>query len=97
MNLHRLSDEARRRLALVVGAALMTATAMSAGVLGAFGRESGAGTALAIALACSFPVLAGTVTISPAAGHRLVRIGLAAFAVVALLSVALTHAVSPGA
>ena len=76
---------------MVVGTLLMVTAATSAGVLSAFGRDTVAGTAWAIALASSFPVLAGAVTISPRAGHRLLRIGLAAGAVVALLTLALSR------
>ena len=79
-------------MAMVVATLLMGAAAVSAGVLSAVGSETVAGTVWAIALASSFPVLAGTVTISPRAGHRLLRIGLAASAVVALLALALSQA-----
>ena len=70
----------------------MTSAATSAGLLSALGRQSVAGTAWAIALASSFPVLAGAVATSPRAGHRFLRIALAAGAVVTLLTLALSRA-----
>jgi hypothetical protein len=97
MNLHRLSDDSRRRLSVLVLVALMAAAAMSAGVLGAFGRQGAAETALAIALAASLPVLAGTASISPTIAHRSLKVGVAAVAVVALLSLVLAQTPSTGA
>src|SRR3954451_8617984 len=97
MDLRRLPDDARRRLSVTVVVVLMAAAAISAGVLGAFGRESGADTALAVALAASFPVLAGTVRVSPSTTQRSLKIALAAVALVALLSLALSQPLASGA
>jgi hypothetical protein len=102
MNLQHLTDDARRELSVVLLVGLMAAAAVGAGVLGAFGHESGAQAALGVAIAASFPVLVGTFMVFPRsvvtrATHRVVRVGLAAAAVLTLVSVALLQPVSLGA
>ena len=91
MDIQHLTDDARLRLAVVAPVLLMTAAGLTATALGALGSTSGARAALGLALASSFPVLVGTFTLSSASGHRLLRVGLAAAAIVTLLSVALAR------
>ena len=93
----RLSDDTRRQLCVVVGVALMAAASTAAGVLAVLGLGGAAQTALAIALATSFPVLAGAATVVPTTAHRTVKIALAGIALVALLSLALTQTPHAGA
>ena len=97
MDLQPLTDDARRQLSVVLLVGLMATAAVGAAVLGAFGREAGAQAALGVAIAASFPVLIGTYLVFPSATHRLVRVGLAAAAVLTLLTFALLQPVSLGA
>ena len=75
----------------------MAAAALAAAALHAVGHDAGAQAALGVALAASFPVLAGTAILAQEASRRSLRIVVAAAAVVTLLSLALTHVPSPGA
>ena len=63
MDIRHLSDDARRRLALLVPVLVMTLAGLAAAALGALGGEAPARAALGLALAASFPVLVGTVTL----------------------------------
>ena len=97
MDIQHLTDDARLRLALVAPVVLMATAGVLAAACSALGSETGARAALGVALAASFPVLVGTVTMSSANNHRVLRVVLAAAAIVTLLSVALTRPTLLGA